>query len=39
MYKTTTGAPAGAGGTSAKPEGEAKNGDEVIDAEYRKTDG
>jgi len=39
MYKTTTGAPAGAGGTSAKPEGEAKSGDEVIDAEYRKTDG
>ena len=39
MYKTTTGAPGGAGGTSAKPEGEAKNGDEVIDAEYRKTDG
>jgi len=39
MYKTTTGAPSGTGGTAAEPEGEAKSGDEVIDAEYRKTDG
>jgi len=39
MYKTTTGAPAGTAGTAAEPEGEAKSGDEVIDAEYRKTDG
>ena len=40
MYKTTAGTPAGSapGGASTKPDGEAKGGDDVIDAEYRRTD-